>query len=155
MELYVVLALVNLVLLGLLFFEYYKHKKKISVAIIYNKYGQTMDSFTINPSYDRVKRTYDGKVDSYIMNKEIPAIKYNNIHFYFWEFQKPEQVSILKDFEPIMDTKTLNVMLEMEKIKALNTASSNILDGLFTKRNMIIAGVVVVAIVMATQFGLF
>lgn len=155
MELYVILALINVVLLGLLFFEYYKHKKKISVAIIYNKYGQAMDSFKINPSYDRVKRTYDGKDDSYIMNKEIPAIKYNNIHFYFWEFQKPEQVSILKDFEPIMDTKTLNVMLEMEKIKALNTASNNILDGLFTKRNIIIAGVVVVAVVMATQFGLF
>ncbi len=155
MELYIILALVNLVLLGLLFFEYYKHKKKISVAIIYNKYGQVMDNFKINPSYDRIKRNYENNQHSYIMDKEIPPIKYNNINFYFWEFNKPEQVSILKDFMPIMDTSTLNSMLEMEKIKALNTPSNNILDGLFSKKNLIIGAIVIVGIIVATQTGVF
>ena len=153
MNIILILAGLNIITLGFLMYEIVKLKKRETYAVITNKYGESVDVFKINPSYDRIKHKYEGKNFSYIVDKDIPPLKFNNKRLMFWEFEKPEQNHFLKDFTPIMTASTLDILLEMEKIKALNKATSNTLEGLFTKKNIFIGLIIIGAVIVLTQGG--
>ena len=146
MEIYAILGILNLIVLALLIYEYYSQRKKKSYAIILDKNAEAVDSVKINPSYNKFKHKYEGNDYSYVLPEKTPFVKHLNNKLYFYEFNKTEPMNILSDNPTRINADIFNDLLEMEKIKALNTVGT----GLFGKidKKWIFGGVVVVILII-------
>jgi len=150
---YVIIGAINfVVMIGLILYFVHLRKKK-SYAIILNKEGETIDSFKINPSYDEIRHTYEGKKYTYIKPKGTSPIKHGNLRYYLYEFNKPEPLNPTNDENPHLYADVFNELLEMAKIKALNKPESTIGD-LFNKKNIFIGLIVIVGILVLLNGGI-
>lgn len=146
MDVYVILGIVNLIVLGLLIFEYYVQRKKKSYAIILDKNGEAVDSVKINPSYNKFKHKYEGDEYSYVLPEKTPFVKHLNNKLYFYDFNKTEPKNLIDESDTRINADIFNDLLEMEKIKALNKVGT----GLFGKidKKWIFGGAVVVILII-------
>jgi len=143
--------MLNLVVLGLLIYEYWKQTKKYSYAVILNKNGEAISSIRINPSYNEFEHKYEDKKYSYILPESTSFIKFKNFKIYLYEFEKPEPLNPIKDVDPKMTANVFNELLQMRKIKALNEAKNSIFDGI--NKKYLFAGVVVVILIIVLLNG--
>jgi hypothetical protein len=150
---YAIIGAINfIVMIGLILYFVHLRKKK-SYAIILNKEGEAIDSFKINPSYDEIKHKYDGNAYTYIKPKGTTPIKFQNLRFYLYEFNKPNPLNMTNEDNPNLYADVFNELLEMAKIKALNKPESTPLD-LFNKKNIFIGLIVIVGILVLLNGGI-
>lgn len=150
---YLIIGTINLIILGLLIYQYLKLKKKTYYAVILDKNGETLDSFKINPSFNKVTHKYENKTYTYLLPEETSFVKHKNNRYYYWEFNKPEPVNLIREHEPRMYADVFNEILQMEKIKALNTAKTGLFDNIDKK--YVFIGLVVVIIIIMFVSGVF
>jgi len=148
---YLIIGAINLIVFGLLLYEYLKIKKKRSYSFILDKNGEVMDVIKINPSLLEFKQKYENKSYSYILPEGTSFLKHGNVKYYLYEFMKPEPINPIKDKPTIMFGDVFDELLEMRKIKALNEVKKGLFDG-FDKKYLF-AGVVVVILIIVLFTG--
>jgi len=143
---YFILGCINLIIMSFLIYDYYKKKKKQYYGVILDKNGESIDFFKINPSFLNLKKKYKKTESTYLLPENTSFVKFKNFRLYFWEFNKPEPINLIKDHDPRLYGDIFNDLLEMSKIKALNKPSNSLLD--IDKKYIFIGLVVIILIVM-------